>query len=129
MWNNSGSVPEIPDFDDGFVVEELANLDISIVNATGNALILPDAVGRMPFSNSSNNTVEHIYFAILESGSYSVRVQNLSNHATTYGWALWVPEPSILVVTVMGMLLQVAAGRSGARLCSSFSFSHIRAGE
>jgi hypothetical protein len=101
---------DCPAFSDDFTAGILSDLDMVLLDSLGTELFLFDALRRASYSQSTDDSVEHIYFTLPRTDYYSVRIHNSSDQTqtgTTFAFALWsqpVPEPLTLLLVVFGLL-------------------------
>lgn len=105
---------------DTFAGSMLSNLDLDLYE-NGALLHTFDAQGRASFSDSTVDSVEHIYFTLPTSDFYSVRVSDVAGQDELFGFAVWshpVPEPATILLLLPALgLLAWRFGRRSSHSC------------
>jgi hypothetical protein len=97
--------------------DTVSNLNLELFDSDG-AVVGIDALGRVSWSRSPIDSVEHFYFTVPEEDRYSVRVTNLSDVREQYAFAVWatpVPLPGAVWLLATAAAALAFSGRRGLR--------------
>jgi len=105
-----------PSYADDFNVLRFADLDLYLMDSSG-YLIGTDSLGRVSWSQSIIDNVEHIYFDLPYDDFYSLLVRNWSDFSEEFALAVWghpvivVPLPSTLMLLAPSLGILMFIGR------------------